>query len=142
MNGNAELLNFVYQNSQMGADTINQLLDISEDTEFKETLKKQMKEYEAFHEKAKEMLNENGFDEKGIAAFEKLKTYLMINFQTLTDKSTPHIAEMMVLGSNMGVINAIKNVGKYSDAEKDILDLMKKLQKFEETNAEKLKTFL
>lgn len=101
-----------------------------------------MKEYEAFHEKAKEMLNENGFDEKGIAAFEKLKTYLMINFQTLTDKSTPHIAEMMVLGSNMGVINAIKNVGKYSDAEKDILDLMKKLQKFEETNAEKLKTFL
>lgn len=142
MNGNAELLNFVYQNSQMGADTINQLLDISEDTEFKETLKKQMKEYEAFHEKAKEMLNENGFDEKGIAAFEKLKTYLMINFQTLTDKSTPHIAEMMVLGSNMGVINAIKNAGKYSDAEKDILDLMKKLQKFEETNAEKIKTFL
>ena len=26
MNGNAELLNFVYQNSQMGVETIEQLL--------------------------------------------------------------------------------------------------------------------
>jgi len=41
MNGNAELLNFVYQNSQMGVDTIKQLIGIAEDNEFKKHLEAQ-----------------------------------------------------------------------------------------------------
>lgn len=35
MNGNAELLNFVYQNSQMGVHTLEQLIRIVEDDDFK-----------------------------------------------------------------------------------------------------------
>lgn len=38
MNGNAELLNFIYQNSQMGVDTIRQLMDIVQDAEFNKHL--------------------------------------------------------------------------------------------------------
>ncbi len=34
MNGNAELLNFIYQNSQMGVTTLKQLLDITKDEVF------------------------------------------------------------------------------------------------------------
>lgn len=142
MNGNAELLNFVYQNSQMGVDTIGQLIDITEDKEFREHLKKQKADYEEFHEKARDMLNQNGFDEKGISLFEKIKTYLMINFQTLTDKSTPHIAQMLIIGSNMGVTEAIKDLNKYKEAEKDIIKLMERLKDYEEKNIEKLKEFL
>ncbi len=142
MNGNAELLNFIYQNSQMGIDTIGQLIDITEEQEFREFLKKQKADYEEFHEKARNMLNENGFDEKGISLFEKIKAYLMINFQTLTDKSTGHIAEMLIIGSNMGVTDAIKNINKYKEAEKDIVKLMEKLKVHEEKSIENLKKFL
>lgn len=142
MNGNAELLNFVYQNSQMGIDTIGQLIDITEDNEFREFLKIQKADYEEFHEKARDMLNENGFDEKGISLFEKIRTYLMINFQTLTDKSTQHIAQMLIIGSNMGVTEAIQDLNKYKEAEKDIIKLMEKLKDYEEKNIEKLKEFL
>lgn len=142
MNGNAELLNFVYQNSQMGIDTIGQLIDITEDNEFREFLKIQKANYEEFHEKARDMLNENGFDEKGISLFEKIRTYLMINFQTLTDKSTQHIAQMLIIGSNMGVTEAIQDLNKYKEAEKDIIKLMEKLKDYEEKNIEKLKEFL
>lgn len=35
MNADAELLNFIYQNSQMGVETIGQLLSISEEEDFK-----------------------------------------------------------------------------------------------------------
>ena len=35
MNANSEMLNFIYQNSQMGVRTIEQLMDIAEDDEFK-----------------------------------------------------------------------------------------------------------
>lgn len=142
MNGNAELLNFVYQNSQMGVDTIKQLIGITEDEEFKRHLESQFNEYKEIHSAAKSMLNNNGYDEKGISAFDKIKTYLMINMQTLKDKTPSHISEMLIIGSNMGVINAVKNLKKYKEAEHDIKNLMEKLLKFEENNIQQLKAFL
>lgn len=142
MNGNAELLNFVYQNSQMGVDTIKQLLDITDDDGLKSHLRAQLSGYEDIHFKAQKMLNANGFDEKGISAFDKVKTYMMVNFQTLTDRSSSHIAEMLIIGGCMGIVDAIKNTRKYSNAEHDIIMLMEELKRFEEDNSEKLKAFL
>lgn len=142
MNKNAELLNFIYQNSQMGVDTIKQLMEIVEDENFKNQLKSQFNEYEEIHLAAKKSLNENGYDEKGIGALDKIKTYLMLNLQTLTDKTPSHISEMLIIGSNMGIINAVKNLKKYKDAEAEILKLMKRLLKFEEDNVQQLKEFL
>lgn len=142
LNGNAELLNFVYQNSQMGVTTINQLIEIVEDGEFKNHLKSQYTEYQEIHKIAKNMLNESGFDEKGIGTLEKIRTYLMISMETLTDKSPSHIAEMLIIGSNMGVINAVKNMKKYKGAEPKIISLMERLLKFEENNVQELKAFL
>jgi hypothetical protein len=134
MNGNAELLNFIYQNSQMGVDTIKQLTGIAENAEFKKHLESQYNEYQEIHTSAKSLLNTNGYDEKGISALDKIKTYLMINIQTLTNKTPSHISEMLIIGSNMGVIDAVKNIKKYTGAEKKITDLMEKLLHFEEYN--------
>lgn len=142
MNANAEMLNFIYQNSQMGVRTIEQLLDIAEDEEFKKHLKAQYDEHQAIHNEAGLLLNKHGYDEKGINAFEKLRTYLMINMQTLTDKSSSHIAEMLIIGSNMGIIDAVKNLKKYKGVEKEVTDLMERLLKFEENNVQQLKKFL
>lgn len=142
MNGNAELLNFVYQNSQMGVNTMNQLTGIVENMEFKKHLESQLDEYRNIHSAAKTLLNENGYDEKGIGAFDKIKTYIMICVQTLNNNSTSHIAEMLIIGSNMGIIDAIKNIKKYDDAEEEILNLMKRLLTFEEKNVQQLKQFL
>lgn len=73
---------------------------------------------------------------------DKIKTYLMINMQTITDKTPSHISEMLIIGSNMGIIDAIKKLKKYKDAEQDIIKLMEKLLKFEEDNVQQLKQFL
>ena len=71
MSGDAELLNFIYQNSQMGVDTIRQLIGVVEDKDLKEHLKTQFQGYEEFHQAAKELLNEHGYDEKGLGIMEK-----------------------------------------------------------------------
>ena len=142
MNENAELLNFIYQNSQMGVETIQQLMGIVRDEKFKKQLESQFKEYEEIHSTARKMLNENGYDEKGISAMEKIRTYLMLNMQTMTDKSSSHIAEMLIIGSNMGIINAVKNLKKYKGVEAKIRSLMERLLKFEENNVQRLKEFL
>lgn len=143
MNTNAELLNFVYQNSQMGVDTLQQLIEISDDISFKGFLEKQLTGYEEFHKRARQMLNQNGYDEKGLNAFEKIRTYLMVNVQTVSDNSASHIASMLINGSTMGIIDAVKKLHQYAEnVEKDIKKLMEDLQKFEEKNIEKLKEFL
>lgn len=142
MKQDAELLNFVYQNAQMGVETIHQILKAVEHEGLKKQLQRQMEEYEAFQKEAAGMLEQNGYDEKGIRSFEKIRTYLMVNFQTMTDRTTSHIAEMMMIGSNMGVIQAVKNLKKYDNVDKNVKDLMERLRKKEEQNLEKLKEFL
>ena len=159
MSGDAELLNFIYQNSQMGVDTIRQLIGVVEDKDLKEHLKTQFQTskgispvvddvktqfqgYEEFHQAAKELLNEHGYDEKGLGIMEKARTYFMINLQTMTDPSVSHIASMLITGSSMGIVEAIQKYRQYEDADPKIRDLMDKLRKFEEYNMEKLKDFL
>jgi hypothetical protein len=60
----------------------------------------------------------------------------------MADKTPSHISEMLIIGSNMGIIDAIKKLKKYKDAEEDIIKLMEKLLKFEEDNVQQLKQFL
>ena len=143
MNANVEFLNYIYQNSQMGVDTLEQLMDITEDEKLQTQLEKQLEGYRKFHSEAREILNRNGYDEKGLGTFEKIRTYLMVNLQTLADDSTSHIAKMLIQGSSMGVTEAVKKLHQYeNDVEKDIKKLMERLQEFEEGNVERLKEFL
>lgn len=126
----------------MGIDTIKQLIEIVEDENYKRHLESQHKEYNEIHCAAQKALNENGYDEKGIGTLKQIRTYLMINIQTLSDKTPSHISEMLIIGSNMGVINAVKNLKKYKGAEPSIVSLMERLLKFEENNIQQLKSFL
>lgn len=50
MNGNAELLNFVYQNAEMGVNTMKQIIDMVEEDSMKEHLRKQLTSYEDFQQ--------------------------------------------------------------------------------------------
>ena len=143
MSADAEMLNFIYQNSQMGVETLNQLIPMIDNEAFKKRIEAQLKEYEQIHEEAKKLLNRHGYDEKGIGALEKIMAYLMIDMKTLMDKTSSHIAEMLIQGSNMGIIDAVKRINQYEkEAEKEVTALMKRLLKFEENNVERLKEAL
>lgn len=142
MNGNAEMLNFIYQNSQMGVETISQILDMVQDEGLKKQLEMQLSEYREINSEADKRLEQNGCEEKGLGSFEKIRTYLMINMQTMNDRSASHIAEMLIVGSNMGIIQAIRKLRRYDGAEESILRLMKRLLAFEEHNVEQLKDYL
>lgn len=142
MDANAEYLNYICQNAQMGTETIGQLLDIAEDKEFKEVLNSQYREYEAIKKEAERLLRENSREEKDISLYQKVSAYIMINVKTLTDKSASHIAEMLMQGSTMGVIDIIRNNRKYQGAGKEIADLGQRLLKFEENNINECKKFI
>ena len=87
--------------------------------------------------------NKAGYDEKGINAMQKIMTYLMIDVKMMVDSSVSHVAQMLIQGSNMGIIDAQKRIHEYeSQADKEVIKLMKHLQEFEEKNVERLKAYL
>lgn len=142
MNGNIELLNYIHQNSEMGQNTLNQLIGIVEDNSFKEVLQSQFNEYKKIFYLSEEKIKEQNKEAKEINTFSKISTYMMINLKTLTNKSPSHISEMLIQGSTMGIIDITKKINEYNSANKEILDLADNLLKFEQNNIEELKKFL
>jgi len=142
MDENVEMLNYIYQNAEMGTTTIQQILKEVKDLEFKEILKEQLKDYEYVTNKADLLLNMEGRIPKGLDAMPKVMSYFKIKFDTLRDDTSSHIAEMMINGSTMGVTEITKNLNKYNDIENDVEDLASRLLKIEQDNIESLKPYL
>lgn len=143
MNAQQELLNFVYQNSEMGAISIDRLTEYTKDEPFLNAIRDQKREYLSVNAAARDALCRTGCDEKGLGTLSKVKTYLMIDAQSMMDSSTEHLAEMMVIGSTMGIIDAKKNLRRYEGEELgEARNLMNTLCSLEEKNVETMKGFL
>ena len=128
------LLNFIYQNAEMGKETIPKLTKIVEDVNFRRVLEDQLTEYQEIFNKAEEKIQKEGGDAKGISTMERVSASTMLNLNTLLDKSNQ--------GSNMGIIDITKKLKECPDAEPETTRLAQRLLKMEERNLEQLKEFL
>jgi len=142
MDGNVEFLNYIHQNAEMGEDTIEQLLGIARNDEFKDMLKSQLDEYKLINNIANEKLNKLGKSPKDIGAITKARTYMAINLKTMTNKSPSNISQMMIQGSTMGIIDITKKMKEYSDADKEVMQLANRLLTFEQRNVDECKKYL
>ncbi len=142
MDQNQEFLTYIYQNSQMGITTIEQLKTKVGQQEFNNQLHSQLQEYQTVNEAAAKQLRENGHTEKSIPKAQELGAYMSIALKTLTNHSPSHISEMMMQGSVMGVIDITKNLKKYPNAPAKTKTLANKLLQIEESNIQSLKGYL
>lgn len=142
MDGNIELLNYIYQNSEMGKDTLTQLIKMTTDENFKNNLQSQLNEYNSIFNEADEKLKSNNKESKSIGTLTKVSTYISINFNTLINKTPSHMAEMLIQGSTMGIIDITKKIKEYKSQDQKILGLANKLLQFEQKNIDELKKFL
>lgn len=142
MDANTEFLEYIYQNSEMGKNTMKDLIDINEDVEFSKCLAKQQSEYVEFNGEAVKLLATLNKEPKSIGTIKNFKSYIMIKANTLMDKTPSHMAEMLIQGSTMGIIDIKKRLNDYKDVKPEIIALGKKLLDKEEKNVEELKKFL
>lgn len=142
MNDNLELMNYIYQNAQMGQDTLTQLIKIPDEIEFVKFLETQKNEYKLIFDECEKRINEANSNPKGIGKLAEISTYLMINMKTLTDKTPSHISGMIMQGSVMGIIDITRNLKKYKTADQSILNLGNRLLKLEDSNLNEFKKYL
>jgi len=142
MDKNDELLNYIHQNSEMGQDTIKHLIDVTKDEAYKTMLQQQLNEYKMINDTAEQKLRERNKEAKDINIFSKASTNIMINLNTLANKTPSHISEMLIQGSTMGIVDITKKIKEYPNADVEILDLANKLLQFEQSNIEECKKYL
>jgi len=142
MSQNTEFLNYIYQNSQMGIDTINQLNDIVEDPDFSHQLSNQLGEYQQINSEAISSLHSTGEEEQNIGKVAELSTYMSIGLKTMANRSPEHISEMMIEGSTKGVKEVTTKLKKYTEADDSTISLGQRLLKTEQNNIETLKHYL
>lgn len=144
MNANAELLNYVHQNAQMGQNSIEKILEIMDrDDEFKEHLENQFKEYKEIFDEADKMLNDLGEESKDINKMQKKQAEVMIEMKTMKGRSADHITEMLMKGNLMGIIQLIRRMKEYKGkVDDEVYALADKLIKTEEINLQEGRKFL
>ena len=141
-NDNLNLLEAVVQNTEMGKNTLEQIVPMTDDTQFKAELLRQRNLYHQLNQEAHTAMEACGGTAQGQSAMAKFNTKMGISMKTLTDKSTRNLAEMLSEGSSQGVMDCIKSQKDYPDAAPGSKRLMQKVQDFEEDNRIRLERFL
>lgn len=139
---NQLLLTSIYQNCQTAVQSIDNIMpSIKCETLINELLN-QESEYNILAQECEMIAKSEDFNVKDNNMFEKIRLWSSIKMSTLTDKSTTHVSEMLLLGTFMGTIQCLKDLSDHASADDEILNLCKKLLELEEKNIENLKTYL
>lgn len=141
-NSNVQVLNSVYRGAKVGEQAIVDLLPKTNDPSFISDLKTQEGQYTAISSEAASKLCTIGAEPESVGTAKKAGMKLGVEMNTLLDDETGHLAELMIKGSNMGVINMTRVVNQYPDAGADVLGLAQKLITCEEDNIQRLKAYL
>ena len=126
----------------MGMDAIHFILDKVEDDHFKQILETQYAQYQSISTKICELYPEYS-DKKphDTSAMNKAMTWYGIEMKTLTDKSNSKIAELLLQGTNMGIIEGRKLLN-HKNTNDQVNSLVQAYVDMQEEAVEKLKQFL
>lgn len=126
----------------MGKDAINFILDKVKDNGLKEELSNQYKKYNEISDKINNIYQKYNDDKPHeTTIINKAMTWYGIEMKTLTDDSTSKIAELLLQGTNMGIIEG-RRLLNHKDSNKEINSLVQEYVDMQEKAVEKLKTFL
>lgn len=136
------ILNQINQGIKMGMDSISNVSEKVQDSRLKDELLFQYDKYnEILNEVNDELTNYDDFP-KDLNPMQKAMGWMGVEMNTLTDKSNSKIAELMIQGTNMGIIEGVKLLNHNPDTEQPIKDILNKFIDFQQNNVEQLKKYL
>lgn len=138
-----EYLNAVYQNIKTAIQSIEDIMPKVQDDELKKELAREEDQYLILEKECELLAKAEKIDGiKDNNWLEKAKLWSSINMSTMTDKTNRHIAELMLMGTFMGVITCYKDQSDHKDVSPEIDEILEKLKELERNNIEVLLPFL
>ena len=115
MTGEMELLAYLEENIRMGKEALETLVSQLEktDNKIKSEVCESLEEYKKFDKKCKVLNGNEGEKTKRGNLFAVIMTKMSSNAEFAKDNSDSHIADMLIQGYNMGIIDITKKLKKY-----------------------------
>lgn len=127
---------------KMGIWSIDDVLDLIEENEFKEKLVNCKNEHADLKNKVQELLHEYHDEGKDPNPMAKGMSWVKTNVKLHLDKNDKSIADVMTDGCNMGVKSLNRYLNQYEAASETSKDIAKKLINLEEDLAVDIRSYL
>ena len=139
---NINALDEINKGACMGKDAISFTLDKVEDASLKSELEKEFNDYQEIAKQIEEIYPEyNDGKPHETSAMNKTMTWSGIEMKTMTDKSNSKIAELLLQGVNMGIIEGRKILNN-KKMDKKVERIVKEYVQMQEESVEALKMYL
>lgn len=132
----------VQKNTEMAMKAIETIEPKVYENELALLLEKTNRQYADIHEKAVSGLQEAKIEPKKTGGLEQMMLVGGITGNTLFNTSTSHIAELMIKGSNMGILDLTKTLNHNPNGEEKSMELANELMHMENRNLEEYKKYL
>ena len=136
------VLNEVSKIAKMGMDSISYLAPKVSDKEMRKVLVAMYSQYGNTQSQINQHFEKYGEIPDSTPFKDKMMSFAGVQFNTLRDRSNSHIAEIMIQGTLMGVIECQKILNCGLDVQKSTTELIKDFNKFQRENIDKLNAFL
>ena len=145
MDENIELLEYIYQNANMGVKSCTNLIKIlnGKDNKIKKIVEGELKGYENYVKKAEKLLKKYNVEPKSKGKMVDMMSKMAMEMEMMKDNSDARVADMLTKGFTMGNVDISKKIDRFEgDADKEILTLAKEMLKFGKENIDFLKPYL
>lgn len=141
-NNNVNALDELNKGACMGMDAIDFILDKVSNDDFRKAIEKQYNDYKHICKRIeREYPKFCDGEPHETSALNKVATWYGVEMKTLIDKSDSKIAELLLQGTNMGIIEGRKMLNN-KDVDENIKDLINDYVSMQERAVEDLKKFL
>lgn len=142
MKENINALDEIHKGACMGVDAISKVLEKVFNPKLKNILENQEKSYQKIKKEIEDIYPKYNDDKPHETNFfNKTMTFSAIEMKTLKDNSSSKLAELLIQGTNMGIIEGRK-ILNHKNIDQEVKKIIEKYVSMQEDYLENLKTFL
>ena len=142
-NQNLNILDEVNKGATMGMDAISLVSKKVQDNEFKEVLDIEYDKYREISNRVNKLYdNYSSKEPHETNVMNKMMTWYGIQMRTMSDDSTSKLSELLMQGTNMGIIEGRRLLNDNPDAEKSVKNILNDFVVMQEDSIETLKKYL
>ena len=145
MDNNVIVLDEINKGATMGMDAISYVSKKVEDNDFKQVLDTEYNKYKDISNRVNDLYaNYSSKEPHETNAMTKMMTWYGIQMKTMTDDTTSKLSELLVQGTNMGIIEGVRlqNQNKSNNLNENVRQILNDFVAMQEDSVETLKKYL
>ena len=142
-NDNLNVLDEVNKGATMGMDAISYVSEKVKDGDFKQVLDVEYNKYKDVSNRVNKLYaNYSSKEPHETNAMNKMMTWYGIQMKTMTDDTTSKLSELLMQGTNMGIIEGRRLLNQHHNIESDVESILNEFVTMQEDSVETLKKYL